>query len=762
MNLCKRIRGLPSRLDYDCRRGGSFCGINNETCVHNLLIYLPIYKQFDTDTHLWDSVPGMRGEDKATDPLPMSAARRKRQILESGGGARKKVASSPNREKPYSLRSFLKPMGRGTEADISPEFDSGDEVATQLVEVKCSEKTGTLVLDDTADEYDPACPKRKRSIRLRVQNQVNPTKEQSIKANMGSCSKRRRADELNNTGQADREPSVILAWKHWCMYEDDGEEVDVLVNKRDERRRLERQNELPRQVHTLDDAADSIKIEALDNVMSSNNDAVIAAGRAREVKDVTQTSSELPLVTESGASHVDKREAVPGDLRSLTGSEDRPVQTRSGEGPEGSNTPAGIDSKLRMSPGRKGTSDSDIEIASRSFPTSVNLDVSDRHVGNTRIHSRAGSTQALTIGDQTDPSFFSAQEDSMVLDTIAEGVTTNSVAERTSHESISQSTLNDICMKPKAHGVDKKKGIHQSGTSHCGRYADDVVVDLDEQEDGTDGVEPVVKQLGVGDSAGFRVPDSVPESSNQPRGSYPTVQYRDTSEQDWGQSSGSAVPVVAIFLDHEVFEEQGESIGELNELAHRRGKQKVIELSDEEEDSNRVSIERRVFSGQHSYHGLEGRARSNGDGGATTSGAEISSVDVAGRFAGAGRQFPLPEHPRLVDYDDIDGGTVESNAPFQASVGLNADFEGQAKTYYRRRGRNQGKAIAGEDSGEEVRRPTTRRDGESSDVDSHEGQLGGEVRREASLYCPVCYEELEPDISNEGINDHIDKCLSRF
>jgi hypothetical protein len=31
------------------------------------------------------------------------------------------------------------------------------------------------------------------------------------------------------------------------MYEEDGEEIDVLVNKRDERRRLERQNELQRQ-----------------------------------------------------------------------------------------------------------------------------------------------------------------------------------------------------------------------------------------------------------------------------------------------------------------------------------------------------------------------------------------------------------------------------------------------------------------------------------------------------------------------------------
>lgn len=191
------------------------------------------------------------------------------------------------------------------------------------------------------------------------------------------------------------------------------------------------------------------------------------------------------------------------------------------------------------------------------------------------------------------------------------------------------------------------------------------------------------------------------------------------------------MPVVATYLELEVCEEQGESIGVQNEVAHRRGKQKVFELSDEEGDSNRVSIGRRGISGQHSSYGLKDRVRSYGNGGGSTiSGAEISSVHVGTRFAGAGRHITSPEYPRLVDYDDTDGGTVESNAPFQASAGLDADFEEQLKTYRRRRTRNQGKAIAGEDSGEEVRGPTTRRDGESSDVDSHEGQLGGEVRRE--------------------------------
>lgn len=48
--------------------------------------------------------------------------------MESGGGVWKKVVSSFNCEKFYSLRSFLKLMGRGIEVDIFFEFDFGDEV----------------------------------------------------------------------------------------------------------------------------------------------------------------------------------------------------------------------------------------------------------------------------------------------------------------------------------------------------------------------------------------------------------------------------------------------------------------------------------------------------------------------------------------------------------------------------------------------------------------------------------------------------------
>lgn len=133
-------------------------------------------------------------------------------------------------------------------------------------------------------------------------------------------------------------------------------------------------------------AADNTEIEAPENVMSSNNEAQVALEGAREeAKDESQTL-ELPLVTESGASHVDKRAVVSGDLRSLTGSDDRPVPVVSGEGAEGSNTPAGIDSKLRKSPGRKGTSDSDVEIASGAAPINVNVAVGDRLGG---IQSRA-------------------------------------------------------------------------------------------------------------------------------------------------------------------------------------------------------------------------------------------------------------------------------------------------------------------------------------------------------------------------------------
>lgn len=137
------------------------------------------------------------------------------------------------------------------------------------------------------------------------------------------------------------------------------------------------------------------------------------------------------------------------------------------------------------------------------------------------------------------------------------------------------------------------------------------------------------------------------------------------SEQDWGQFSGLVVFVVVMCLGFEVCEEQGESIGELNEVVYRRGKQKVIELSDEEEDSNRVSIECCVYFEQYSYYGFEGWIRLYGDvGGVIISGVEISSVDVGGRFGGVGCYFLLVEYFRFVEYDDIDGGIVESNVLF--------------------------------------------------------------------------------------------------
>lgn len=221
--------------------------------------------------HLRGSVLGAREEDPETDVPSMSTPGKKRQLLGNGGGTRKKATISPNHEKPYSLRSFLRPMDRGTGTGTGTstgagtgtvtgttfEFDSGEEDATQVLEVKHGDQNGTVVLDDSPDESDTVCFKRKRSLRLKSQNHLSPVKEELHRAFTGNCTKRRRADAQKKVGEQDREPSVILAWKHWCMYEEDDEEIDVLVNKRDERRRLERQNELQRQEHKKEDAGNS-------------------------------------------------------------------------------------------------------------------------------------------------------------------------------------------------------------------------------------------------------------------------------------------------------------------------------------------------------------------------------------------------------------------------------------------------------------------------------------------------------------------------
>lgn len=178
--------------------------------------------------------PSMRGEDKEINAQPMSPAGKKRQLVESGGGARKKAVNSPSLENSCSVRSFLKPMDGGTAADTVFEFKSGDDASAQHVELNYDEQTGTVALDDSADESDPICLKRKRSLRVTTLNHLRSGREQSIRANTRGCSQKSRADAQKKISEPNREPSVILAWKHRCMYENDGEEIDTLVNKRDD------------------------------------------------------------------------------------------------------------------------------------------------------------------------------------------------------------------------------------------------------------------------------------------------------------------------------------------------------------------------------------------------------------------------------------------------------------------------------------------------------------------------------------------------
>lgn len=208
------------------------------------------------------------------------------------------------------------------------------------------------------------------------------------------------------------------------------------------------------------------------------------------------------------------------------------------------------------------------------------------------------------------------------------------------------------------------------------------------------------------------------------------------SVHDCRQSSDPTVPGIAEI------EEQGESTGGPSEGAYRRGKHKVIELSDEEEDSNRVSIERRAISGQQSYYILDGQVNSNGDGGAaTTSGAEISSVYLGGKFASGANQYLPEEGMRQGDHENTNRWTIESSGQLHPSHSSERHLEnpGQVKTYGRRK-RRQGKAIAGHDSGEEVLGPLTKPDNErSEDVGGQEEPLGVPE----GICCPLLYRPVD-------------------
>lgn len=122
---------------------------------------------------------------------------------------------------------------------VDPENQAATQSPVEEQDWQREEKTVDLG-GGSEEDTELVCFKRKKSLRARPLEQKSPTKEQAGKAH---GRKRRRPEVVQ---KEDREPLVILAWKRWCMFEgEEGEdEIEALINKRDERRRLERQNEL--------------------------------------------------------------------------------------------------------------------------------------------------------------------------------------------------------------------------------------------------------------------------------------------------------------------------------------------------------------------------------------------------------------------------------------------------------------------------------------------------------------------------------------
>ncbi len=101
----------------------------------------------------------------------------------------------------------------------------------------------------------------RRPPRLRNQEPNMPTKEIITQSQIKgvTSSKRQRLQGMQIAGKQEREPAVIIAWKQWCMFEDeeDGEMTEALVNKRDERRMSERYKKQLLQEHRTKGAGDS-------------------------------------------------------------------------------------------------------------------------------------------------------------------------------------------------------------------------------------------------------------------------------------------------------------------------------------------------------------------------------------------------------------------------------------------------------------------------------------------------------------------------
>lgn len=253
-----------------------------------------------------------------------------------------------------------------------------------------------------------------------------------------------------------------------------------------------------------------------------------------------------------------------------------------------------------------------------------------------------------------------------------------------------------------------------------------------------------------------------------------------------------------------VCEEQGKSTQGLTNMADQRGKEKVIEISDEEEDSNRVCIEQQAVLTPNSIHSLD--ECNADDRHATTSGIEIGNVCFQSGFgSGTLKHVPFEDYKMGI-------GTVERISPHQP--GRPISVKKHSRTYHQIQKMQLARAISGDDSGEVICGPVAstndfRSIGERGSLEHHQGEKGrlragmktsetflrvgslsatfdrsshnavtisaiklnvlslqfsyvdqGKVVLCAGQSCPVCGKTFPMGISNAELNSHIDQCLA--
>ncbi len=160
-----------------------------------------------------------------------------------------------------TLENYFPAFEKGLDTNHESHFQAEKQVTDGGLTDKAIYANDSIsVPRDHNEEIDSGKFKRKRPPRARNQGPNGPATETLPKSEMKGVAtrKRGRLEGVQTAGKQEREPTVILAWKQWCMFEDeeDGETVGALINKRVERRLLEQRRKVMLQKQKTENAGD--------------------------------------------------------------------------------------------------------------------------------------------------------------------------------------------------------------------------------------------------------------------------------------------------------------------------------------------------------------------------------------------------------------------------------------------------------------------------------------------------------------------------